>query len=201
MPLVATRHDTGDLWRVERGCLDETLLDELRTEARAVRSNASVRDFVEPHLTPEGRLYSQTLHWVGEPGPVLESLHESEWLVSLLAEFVGNRVFPTRGAYIYYDVQGSVGLHTDVGACTSSALVPIDTPSDEELVVHSELVGVPAIELLGLSVDSAGHPSGGTRVSYPTDGVVLVQGNSLPHHRPPCAQPVTIAALCFDSLR
>lgn len=189
-----------DLWRLEKGCIDGAVLEALRGEAISRRPAATVRDFVEPHVTEEGRLYSQTLHWVGEPGPVLEELHESAWLADILGEFAGKRVMPTRGAYIYYDTGGSVGLHTDVGACTVSALLPISTPASEDLVVHAELVGVPADKLLAISRQSDGHPTGGSKLAYPEDGLVLLKGSVLPHHRPPCAAPVTIAALCFDSL-
>lgn len=200
MPLVTARHQSESLWRVERHCFDPLLADRLRDEANRTRASATIRDFVEPHITAEGRLYSQTRHWVGEPGPELEALHDSDWLSELVAGFARKPVLATRGAYIYYDIGGSVGLHTDVGACTASALIPIAHPAPEALVVHPELVGLDAASLLDISARHAGHPPAGVTLEYPSDGLVLLQGNSLPHHRPPCAEPVTIAALCFDSL-
>ena len=200
MPIVvASGRNAGAGWgSIFPKCFSANTQRQMVEESSVLRDTSSVRDFREAHITPEGRVYSQTKHWVSEPGPVLEAFHESVELVGIVERFSNRRMFPTRGAYIYYSVGGSVGLHTDVSTCQFSVLVPVVNAG--EIVAHPELDGRPSEELLALSVKFDGHPPSGVPVPYPKNGALIIEGSRVPHHRPPTDSPTIIAALCFDSV-
>jgi len=186
-------------WLTVSGVLSDAELENLRVEAAKQRPFAHGRFLERASLGSEGRLLSQSAHWAAAPGLALAELHEDARTRDFVCSLAGRRLFPTRATYLYYPRGGFVGLHTDIHACSVTLLIGL-TPGLDDLVVHPELVDADPTTLLDLAVRHGGIPLSGTSVRYPENGWLVIQGATLPHHRPPATRPCTVATICFGAL-
>lgn len=176
---------------------DET--DALVQEAGAQRVSARPWSSDQYALGRRGQMSSPRAHRSASPGPALRALHEGSRLRELLCELTGQHFFATRSSYLFYAVGDFIGLHTDIDPCQVT-LVTCVLGDPGPLVLHPELVPMGAARLLELSRCSGGFPPGGQPVAIPRDGVLILRGSGVPHHRPPSRSDCAIATLCYAAL-
>ncbi len=130
-------------------------------------------------------------------GPVLRAIQRDEALLDMIEHAAGHRVAPTRAAYIFYEPGDYLGLHRDSTLCEVTLLTGVGGALDP-LIVHPELVGLPAEELLYVSRAHDATPPGGVGAEVPAAGsFLMLSGSKVPHHRPPASRHGSVATLCF----
>jgi alkylated DNA repair dioxygenase AlkB len=176
---------------------DET--EALLQEAVAQRVSARPWSSDRYALSRRGQVSSPRAHRSASPGPALRALHESSRLRELLAELTGRHFFATRSSYLFYSAGDFIGLHTDIDPCQVTLVTGV-LGDPGPLVLHPELVPMAPPRVLQLSRRSGGFPPGGRPVAIPRDGVLVLRGSGVPHHRPPARTECAIATLCYAAL-
>lgn len=135
------------------------------------------------HQLP-GREASSLQYWLDE-GPLLHALHWSPQLISLARHLTGQPVIPYQAAYLYYPTGGFCGLHTDRDEFELQMLVRLDGDVGP-LVVYPGL-SLALLDEEGEPADRCDRP--GIPIDYPTCGVMVLLGSTIPHERPPHPGP------------
>ncbi|WUI01465.1 hypothetical protein OHR68_06480 [Spirillospora sp. NBC_00431] len=191
--------NAADGWMVLRDLWEPNLVDAVAAEAAAMRGSALLQDDAEYSVNAHGYLTSSRLQWYAYPGRLLRDLHESPDLLSFLRETTGLPLLPTRAAYVYYEPEGHIGLHTDIAQCSVTLFMPLHPADPPPLRVRPDLMGAAPERLLHAARHGGTKPSG-VPVSYMKGTSVLIFGSRLPHGRPRVTAPMTLAALCYDRL-
>jgi hypothetical protein len=140
-----------------------------------------------------------------QPGPLLSWLHQHDELKSLLRRIVGDDgvAASSNVAYMYYDLNSYIDMHTDVPECEATVLTSVHGKTPP-LIAYPRFRGRSPSELLRIAHRHRGRPPGGVKLEVPMGGLLIIDGRRLPHRRPPLAADATpcgIAALCFAQRR
>lgn len=209
-PLVGKpfeRTDLLDRWQrngfvILRHSLAETWVTGLRKESATQRACASRSSWAGHALSDDGDYVSGTMDFhSAQPGPLLSRLHRHPSIQRLMRAITGwPRISANENiAFMYYDRDSSIDLHTDVPECQVTALTAI-RGHVPPLVAYPRLRGLTPQQLLAVAERTGGRPRGGVQLEVPVGGLLVIDGRRLPHRRPPLPRghgPCTIAALCF----
>ncbi|MCP9955467.1 hypothetical protein [Actinomadura madurae] len=190
--------ETG--WTTIHGLWEPGLVDSLESEAAALKGTAIPQKTDEYTVNHHRYLTSPRLQRYAYPGQLLKNLHESPDLVSSLRRITNLPLFPTRAAYVYYDRGGHIGLHTDIAQCAATLFLPLDPARPPPLYVRPDLMTAGPVELLSAARENGRIPRG-QAIAYTRGVGILILGSRLPHCRPPASVPITLATLCFDSIK
>lgn len=185
------------MFQVVQNWFSPTQLDRLKKESEGLHSEA------EPLVVAQcavrgGQFWGACRFRYASAGPVLLEVHKDDRLVSLMADLAGRPMIPTRASYIYYGEGDFLGPHVDhADACSYAAIIPV-SESVEPLEIYPEMMNVRLDDLREkvISGSSLGEPR---QVEYPTGGMLIFHGSSLPHSRPPAQTPCRIATVCFSA--
>jgi hypothetical protein len=132
-------------------------------------------------------------------GPTLISVHEDPYLVFLISERMGRRMYPTRCTYLKYRAGDYLGVHTDQPTCEVSLLFTVDGEPGPMRSYFDRANSDPAT--LHRWVSDNGHfPGGGQDFVYrPREGFALT-GRAVPHARLPQEDGAFIGALFYSGL-
>ena len=181
--------------------LTDVLLERLRAEAWERLPDAELVDSalyeigVDDLLYPPRRQYSAS-------GPVLRSVQTDRGLVALTRLLTGRLMVPTgSAAYWFYDSDGFIGLHRDVGDCQFVLLIrALGTP--DPITVYPQLVGRTTEELLEIATEGDGRPAGGVELTLPENGAAVLWGSVVPHQRlaGQRGERVGVGTVCYRAL-
>lgn len=181
-----------ELWRPD-------FAESLSNEARLVMLSANLPD-VEGFKAGagQGRAKLSTYNTMTLV-PILKHLHFSQ--LPLVRALTGRLLVPAHAWYNFYLNDDSIWLHIDI---QGSELVLLTTVFGDvgPLYLHPELQGKSQDELNAIQNDPKWEDKSGQPMAYPRHGLLAVNGNVIPHHRPGLSlpQPAAVAALHYTSL-
>jgi hypothetical protein len=179
----------------------DALLERLRAEARARLPHAEPVSSDGYEIGSDGLLYPPRRQHSAS-GPALRSVHAEREVVALTRLLTGRLMVPSpTAAYWFYESDGFIGLHRDVGDCDFVLLIgALGAP--EPITVYPQLAQRTTEELLNIATEEGGLRLAGEELSIPEDGAAALWGSAVPHERLPGRRrdTVGVATLCYRSV-
>ena len=175
------------------------MLETLRTESRDLRAAAAAVETREYELHADGQDFRSPVRFhTSEQGQALRVVHESRDLCELANDIAATHMRPSKAAYLFYETDDHIGLHTDLPACELVLLVALESAAPP-LVVHPELRFLAPEELAEVAKRAEGAPSGGVRIPLDASTVVALFGGGLPHQTRPVRAGMrsVVATFCY----
>lgn len=181
--------------------LDEEMRERLRVESSERWPHADTIDSDAYEIGEDGALYPPRRQHHAY-GPVLGSVHADRDVVGLTRLLTGKTIVPAHGAaYWFYESDGHIGLHRDIGDCQFVLMIGAIGDADP-ITLYPHLVGVDPMELREIAAGPDDRLGEGIELSIPAGGAAFLAGSVVPHLRPARERTelVGVATLCYRSL-
>jgi hypothetical protein len=174
-------------------------LEALRAESQNLRASATTVETSAFELHADGQDFRSPVRFhTSVEGDVLRAIHESRHLCALASDVAATPMRPSKAAYLFYETDDHIGLHTDLPACELVLLAALDAGAPP-LVIHPDLRSLTPEELADVAIGANGAPPGGVEIPLDDSAVVALFGGGLPHQTRPVGARLgaAVATFCY----